>query len=51
MRPPDETVTEENYFFKLSSLQDRLLELYDRSPEFVQPEPGATKWFRSSSRG
>src|SRR5882724_12824848 len=35
---PTETVTEENYFFKLSSLQDRLLDLYDRSPEFVQPE-------------
>ena len=35
---PTETVTEENYFFKLSALQDRLLQLYDRSPEFVQPE-------------
>ena len=35
---PTETVTEENYFFKLSSLQDRLLDLYERSPEFVQPE-------------
>jgi len=35
---PTETVTEENYFFKLSALQDRLLQLYDRNPEFVQPE-------------
>ena len=31
-------VTEENYFFKLSALQDRLLELYEKHPEFVQPE-------------
>jgi methionyl-tRNA synthetase len=35
---PTETVTEENYFFKLSTLQDRLLEMYERNPEFVQPE-------------
>ncbi len=35
---PTETVTEENYFFKLSEFQDRLLELYERNPEFIQPE-------------
>jgi methionyl-tRNA synthetase len=35
---PTETVTEENYFFKLSALQTRLLELYEKHPEFVQPE-------------
>jgi len=35
---PTETVTEENYFFKLSSLQGRLLELYETNPEFVQPD-------------
>lgn len=35
---PTETVTEENYFFKLSAFQDRLLELYDQHPEFMQPE-------------
>jgi methionyl-tRNA synthetase len=33
-----ETVTEENYFFKLSAFQDRLLELYEREPKFVQPD-------------
>ncbi|HME07502.1 MAG TPA: methionine--tRNA ligase [Bryobacteraceae bacterium] len=35
---PTETVTEDNYFFKLSTLQDRLLELYEKQPEFVQPD-------------
>jgi methionyl-tRNA synthetase len=29
---------EESYFFKLSAFQDRLLEFYDRHPEFVRPE-------------
>jgi methionyl-tRNA synthetase len=33
-----ETVTEENYFFKLSAFQERLLELYDKNPEFVKPD-------------
>ncbi len=33
-----ETVTEENYFFKLSALQDRLLALYESDPGFVQPD-------------
>lgn len=33
-----ETVTEENYFFKLSAFQDRLLELYETQPDFIQPE-------------
>ena len=35
---PYEEVTEENYFFKLSAFQDRLLELYAQHPEFIQPE-------------
>ncbi len=35
---PTETVTEENYYFKLSAFQDRLLELYLRQPDFIQPE-------------
>ena len=30
---PTETVTEENYFFKLSAFQDKLLELYEREPD------------------
>jgi methionyl-tRNA synthetase len=35
---PTETVTEENYFFRLSAFQDRLLKLYEDNPQFVQPE-------------
>jgi methionyl-tRNA synthetase len=35
---PTETVTEENYFFKLSAFTDRLLELYEKQPDFIQPE-------------
>ncbi|HUS04926.1 MAG TPA: methionine--tRNA ligase [Bryobacteraceae bacterium] len=34
---PTETVTEENYFFKLSAFQDKLVEL-NSNPEFLQPE-------------
>lgn len=33
-----ETVQEENYFFKLSAFQDKLLELYESHPEFIRPE-------------
>ena len=35
---PTETVTEENYFFRLSQFQDRLLALYEAQPDFIQPE-------------
>jgi methionyl-tRNA synthetase len=35
---PAELISEDNYFFKLSAFQDRLLELYDRHPEFVKPD-------------
>jgi methionyl-tRNA synthetase len=35
---PTETVTEENYFFKLSAFTDRLLKHYEDHPEFIQPE-------------
>ncbi len=35
---PTETITEENFFFKLSAFQDRLLNLYDSQPDFIQPE-------------
>ncbi len=35
---PAELINEENYFFKLSAFQDRLLELYEQHPEFVQPD-------------
>ncbi len=33
-----ETVSEENYFFKLSAFENKLLELYAERPEFIQPE-------------
>ncbi len=33
-----EFVKEDNYFFKLSAYQDRLLAHYDEHPDFVQPE-------------
>jgi methionyl-tRNA synthetase len=35
---PTETVTEDNYFFKLSAFTDRLLELYEKNPLFIQPD-------------
>ncbi|HEV2234227.1 MAG TPA: methionine--tRNA ligase [Terriglobia bacterium] len=35
---PAELISEENYFFKLSAFQDRLLEHYAKHREFVQPD-------------
>ena len=35
---PLETVTEENYFFKLSAFQKPLLDFYKKFPDFIQPE-------------
>jgi len=35
---PTETVHEENYFFKLSAFQDKLLRLYNEQPDFIRPE-------------
>jgi len=35
---PTETVTEENYFFKLSSFQDQLLAYYEEHADFIRPE-------------
>ena len=35
---PTETITEENFFFKLSAFQDKLLDLYATQPDFIQPE-------------
>lgn len=35
---PTETVTEANYFFKLSAFQKPLLDFYAKHPEFIQPE-------------
>ena len=33
-----ETVSEENYFFKLSAFERKLLEFYEQNPGFIQPE-------------
>jgi len=35
---PTETVHEDNYFFKLSAFQDKLLNLYTGQPDFIRPE-------------
>jgi methionyl-tRNA synthetase len=35
---PTETVTEENYFFKLSEFQQKLLDFYAANPDFIHPE-------------
>jgi methionyl-tRNA synthetase len=35
---PTETVTEPNYFFKLSAFQKPLLDFYAKNPDFIQPE-------------
>ena len=34
---PVEWVEEESYYFRLSAYGDRLLELYDKNPDFVLP--------------
>jgi methionyl-tRNA synthetase len=34
---PTETITEENFFFKLSEFQDKLLALYESQPDFILP--------------
>jgi len=33
-----ETVTEENYYFKLSAFKQRLLDLFEQQPDFLLPE-------------
>jgi methionyl-tRNA synthetase len=35
---PTETVTEANYFFKLSAFEKPLLDFYKKNPNFIQPE-------------
>jgi len=32
-----ETISEENYFFKLSAFEHKLLELYEQQPDFISP--------------
>ncbi|MGI9101902.1 MAG: methionine--tRNA ligase [Terriglobales bacterium] len=35
---PTETISEENYFFKLSAFEDKLLRYMQEHPEFIRPE-------------
>ena len=35
---PTETITEENFYFKLSAFQQPLLDFYKKNPTFIQPE-------------
>jgi methionyl-tRNA synthetase len=35
---PTETVSEENFYFKLSAFEKQLLELHENNPDFLQPE-------------
>ena len=35
---PTETVREENYFFKLSAMEEALLKLYAERPDFIRPD-------------
>ena len=35
---PTETVSEENYYFKLSAFERKLLEFYEENPDFMGPE-------------
>ena len=46
-----ERVTEENYFFRLSDYQDRLLALYEEHPEFIQPESSRNEIVQFVKRG
>ncbi len=41
-----ETISEENYFFKLSAFERKLLELYEAQPELVQPESSRNEMLR-----
>jgi methionyl-tRNA synthetase len=35
---PTETIHEENYYFKLSAFEDKLIKLYTEQPDFIHPE-------------
>jgi len=48
---PTETVTEENFFFKLSAFQDKLLKLYEESPDFIRPESRRNEVISFVSKG
>ncbi len=37
-KKPPKFIKEQNYFFRLSKYQDRLLQFYNENPNFIQPE-------------
>ena len=48
---PTETVTEENFFFKLSAFQGRLMKLYEEQPDFIRPESRRNEVLSFVSKG
>ncbi|MCW2800086.1 MAG: methionine--tRNA ligase [Aeromicrobium sp.] len=46
-----ELVAEENYFFRLSDYQQKLLDLYESQPDFIQPESARNEVISFVSRG
>jgi len=48
---PPKRRTEENFFFKLSAFTDRLLELYESQPDFIQPETRRNEYWSFVRQG
>ena len=48
---PVELLHEKNYFFRMSAFTDRLLELYETNPNFVQPESARNEVLSFVKRG
>ncbi|MCL3817796.1 methionine--tRNA ligase [Aeromicrobium wangtongii] len=46
-----ELISEENYFFRLSDYQQKLLDFYDANPLFIQPESARNEVISFVSRG
>ncbi len=50
-RPVQKAGGEENWFFKLSDFQDKLLAFYDENPDFIRPETRRNEVVSFVSRG
>jgi len=48
---PTETITEENYYFKLSAFQEKLVDFYEKNPTFIQPETRRNEALAFLARG
>ncbi len=48
---PVERLQEDNYFFRLSSYNDRLIELYESQPEFLRPERAYNEMYSLLKQG